>query len=319
MHTLQRVAFACVIGGTLAVVPGLAFAQQKFPAKPIRIVVPATPGGTSDIWARLVGMKMGDNWGQPVVIENRVPAIVSYAMVAKASADGYTLLAAGPGVAAQPAVMPNLPYNSLRDFVGASVIGYSNVVVIVPPGIGVKTVKDLIAYAQARPGKIFYATTVVGQADYFTVERFRFAAGIKAQHVAFKGQPEFLIEIAAGRAHFATAGLTAAMSLIKDGKLVALAQQVAVLPGVPLAAEVLPAWKQMGRHALLVPTGTPMAIRQQLSKEVVRILSLPDVRERLNAVGFHITPTTPEETDARIRADIEGYAQAAKDIGLKPN
>ncbi len=306
----------------VAVLTGVTFeahAQQKFPTKPIRILVPATPGGTSDIWARLVGLKMSDNWGQPVVIENRVPAIVSYAAAAKASADGYTLLAAGPGVAAQPAVMPNLPYNSLRDFVGASVIGYSNVVVVVPPGIGVKTVKELIAYAQARPGKIFYATTVVGQADYFTVERFRFAAGIKAQHVAYKGQAEFLIEIAAGRAHFATAGLTAAMSLIRDGKLVPLMQQVAVLPGVPLASDALPEWKQMGRHALLVPTGTPMPIRRQLSKEVARILSLPDVRERLNAVGFHITPTTPEETDTKIRDDVAGYANAAKDIGLKSN
>jgi tripartite-type tricarboxylate transporter receptor subunit TctC len=319
MHTLLRMASTCVVGVSLATLSGPASTQQKYPTRAMRIIVPTTPGGTNDIWARLVGTKISDNWGQPMVLENRVPGIVAYATAAKATADGYTLLAAGPGSAAQEALVPNLPFKTVRDFAGASVIGYSNVVVVVPPTIGVKTVKELIAYAQARPGKIFYATSVVGGADHFTVERFRAAAGIKAQHVAFKGQSEFLIEIAAGRAHFATAGLTGALPLIRDGKMVALMQQVPVLPGVPLAKDVLPEFQQMGRHSLLVPTGTPMAIRQQLSKEVARIVNLPDIRERLQAVGFHITPTTPEETDALLRSDAAAYAKAAKDIGLKPN
>ena len=217
-------------------------AQQKFPTKPIRIVLGGTPGSTPDILARLIGNKMSENWGQPVVIDNR-PGVIAYSMVAKSAPDGYTLVLAAPSIAIRAALVPNLPYDTLKDFAGITEIGFSNVVVVVGPGLGVKSVKELVAYADARPGKMFFATAAAGGADHMTVERFKFAAGIKAQHVSFKGQAESLIETAAGRSHFTTAGLTAALSFIQDGKLVALVQLVPGLPGVPLAADVVPQWK----------------------------------------------------------------------------
>ena len=318
MRTFLRLAFAYVLGVSIAVVSGLASAQQKFPAKPIRIMVGSTPGATPDILARLIGNKMSEHWGQAVVIDNR-PAVIAYSTVAKSTPDGYTLMLTSPAIAVRAALVPNLPYDTLKDFAGVTEIGYSNTVVVVGPGLGVKSVKELVAYAQARPGKMFFATAAAGGTDHLTAERFKFAAGIKAQHVSFKGQAESLIETVAGRSHFTTAGLTAALSFIKDGKLVALAQLLPGLPGVPLAADVVPQWKQMGSQAIIAPAGTPLAIRQLISTEVARILNLPDIRERLNAVAFHIAPTTPEEHERKLRSDIAAFAKAVKDIGLKSN
>ncbi len=317
MHTFPRAAF--VIGVSLAAVSGLASAQQKFPTKPIRIVVNAAPGATPDILARLIGMKMSDHLGQPVVVDNRAPAVVANALVAKAAPDGYTLLQTSASIAIRAAMFTNLPYDTLKDFAGVSEIGNSNTVVVTSPAFGVKSVKELIAYASARPGKIYFATPAAGGADHMNIERFRLAAGIKAQHVSFKGPAESMIEVIAARAHFTTTGLTAAMPYIKDGKLVALVQRAPGLPGVPLAEEVLPEWKQIGAHAILAPAGTPLAIRTQLGKEIARIMSLPDIRQRLDAVSFRIYTTTPEEHERRLRADIEAYVKVMKDIGLKPN
>jgi tripartite-type tricarboxylate transporter receptor subunit TctC len=153
-------------------------------------------------------------------------------------------------------------------------------------------------------------------------ERFRAAAGIKAQHVGFKGQPEFLIEIVAGRVHFGSAGLGPALGHIKDGRLIALAvatpQRSPILPDVPSAPEVLPGWGRDGSQAWLAPAGTPRAIRQQLSEEMRRILALPEIRERLQNIGFQIAPSTPEQHEKNLRADIEAFARVVREAGLKP-
>lgn len=296
----------------------MALAQPKYPSKPIRFVVTGTAGSATDIWARLIGNKLSESWGQPIVIDNRAP-IIGTGLVAKSQPDGYTLLSTGGTIAVRAVLTSNLPYDILKDFAGVTEIGFSNTLVVVSPGLGVRSVKELIAYAQARPGKILNATGAVGDIIHLTSERFKFAAGIKSQHVSFKGAAESLIETAAGRAHFTTSGQTAALPFIKDGKLVALVQQAPGLPGVPLAADVVPQWTQMGHQLILAPKGTPLAIRLQLSKEVARILSLPDVRERLNTLAFHIVTSTPDEHERNRREELAAFAMAAKDIGLKPN
>ncbi len=294
-------------------------AADRYPNKPIRIVVGSTPGATPDVLARLIGAKLGESWGQSVVIENRVPSVVGYNAVAKSTPDGYTLLLASPALAIRAVVATNLPYDTLKDFAGVTEIGYSNVVVVVGPGLGVKSFKELVEFANARPGKIFNATGVVGGADHLTAERFKHFAGIKAKPVSFKGSVEALIEASAGRAHFSSTGLAAAMPLIQDGRLIPLVQYVPMLPDVPLAADVVPGWKAMGAQSVVVRSGTPMAIRQRLSKEVGRILALPDVRERLSKVAFHITPSTPEAHDKKLREDIAAFAAIVKEIGLQAN
>lgn len=303
--------------GLIADQAAAADAADRYPSRPIRIIVGTTPGATPDILARLVGAKLGESWRQPVVVENRAPAVIGYNGVAKSTPDGHTLLLAAPSLAIQAVVSRNLPYDTLKDFSGVTEIGFSNVVVVVGPGLGVKSVKELIAFANARPGKVFNATGVVGGADHLTAERFKYFAGIKAKAVSFKGSVEALIEASAGRAQFSSTGLTAAMPLIQDGKLIPLVQYVAMLPNVPVAADVVPGWKPMGAQSIVVRSGTPMAIRQKLSREVGRILAMPDVRERLSGVAFHITPSTPEEHDRKLRADIAAFAAIVKEIGLQ--
>jgi tripartite-type tricarboxylate transporter receptor subunit TctC len=309
---------AFCISCCVAMFAPIALAQQKYPSKPIRLVVTGTAGSTTDIWARLISNKMSEGWGQPAVIDNRIP-VIGFSLVAKSPSDGYTLLATGGTMAVRAVLTDNLPYDTIGDFAGVTEIGFSNTLVVVSPGLGVKSVKELVAYAEARPGKILNATGATGDIIFLTSERFKHAAGIKSQHVSFKGAAESLIETVAGRAHFTTSGQTSAMSFIKDGKLVALVQQAPGLPGVPLAADVVPQWKQMGRQAILAPTGTPLAIRQQISKEVARILSLPDVRERLNTLAFHVVTSTPEVHERNRREEIAAFAKLVKDIGLKPN
>jgi tripartite-type tricarboxylate transporter receptor subunit TctC len=319
MRPAQWIVSALIGFGLLADQTLAADAAARYPGRPIRIVVGSTPGATPDVLARMIGAKLGESWGQPVVIENRVPSVVGYNAVAKSTPDGYTLLLASPALAIRAVVSANLPYDTVKDFAGTTELGFSNVVVVVGPGLGVKSLKELVQYVNARPGKIFNATGVVGGADHLTAERFKHFAGIKAKHVSFKGSVEALIEASAGRATFSSTGLAAAMPLIQDGRLIPLVQYVPMLPDVPIAADVVPGWKPMGAQSIVVRSGTPMAIRQKLSKEVGRILALPDVRERLSAVAFHITPSTPEEHDKKLRADIAAFAAIVKEIGLQVN
>jgi len=318
MKACQALAIAAVLSC------GHAHAQPKqtFPVKPIRLVVAFSPGGTPDTLARMIGPKMSETWKQPVVIENRPGAggAIAAAIVAKAAPDGYTLLQTSPAFAITAALSPNLPYDPVKDFTGVVQIGYSTTVLVASPALGVKSVKELIALANAQPGKIFYGSAGAGSATHMNAERFKLAAGIKAVHVGFKGQAEFLLEIAANRIHYGVAGLGPAITFIKDGRLVALAvalpQRSAVLPDVPAAPEVLPGWGRDGSQAMLAPAGTPRHIVAEINKEVVRILALREIRERLQSYDFHIAPSTPEEFDKIMRADIEVFRQVGKAAGL---
>jgi tripartite-type tricarboxylate transporter receptor subunit TctC len=283
------------------------------------------PGSPSDILARTLGPKMSESWGQPVVIENRGGAAgqIAASIVAKAPADGYTLLLISAQFAIGAALQTNLPYDPRKDFAGVTQLGYSTSALMVPPALGVKTVKEFIAYAQARPGQIFFSSGGAGSSTHINAERFRYAAGIKAVHVGFKGTPEALIEVLAGRVHYCMVGLGASLPAIRDGRVVALAvstpQRSPLLPDVPAMPEVISGFGRDGSHSLLAPAGTPRPVLNQISKEVARIFALPDVKERLQALGFHLDPTTPEEHDRILRAQIETFAQVAKLVGLKPN
>ncbi len=189
------------------------------------------------------------------------------------------------------------------------------------PALGVKSVKDFIALAQAKPGQILFSSGGAGSATHINAERFRFAAGIKAVHVGFKGTPDALIEVLAGRVHYCMVGLGSALPFIRDGRLLALAvstpQRSPLLPDVPAMAEVLPGFGRDGSHSLFAPAGTPRPILNKVSKEVARIFDLPDVKERLQAMGFHLAPSTPEEHDRILRDQIETFSQVARLVGLK--
>ena len=326
-------ATALVTGIALAAAPGTSRAQQNpstssgqvFPIKPIRLVVSTTAGGQPDGIARMIAQKMSERWGRPVIMDNRPGAggALAGSMVAKAAPDGYTLYYTLPNFAISAVLQPNLPYDTFKDFAGITQIGFSANILIVSSALGVKSVKELIALAKAQPGKLIFGSSSTGSASHLSGARFNLAAGIKVVHVAFKGGPETMIEVLGGRTHYTVATLGVALPFIQDGKVVALAmtaqRRTPVLPDVPSLAEMLSEFKQPETsHGLFAPAGTPRPVVNQINKEVARILDLPDIKERLQAIGFVITPSTPEECDKILRAQIESLSKLVRDAGLQP-
>ena len=324
MRVSHVLALGIVIAAGIAatVTPGFAQTGQNFPSKPVRMLTGAY-GSPSDILARTLGPKMSESWGQPVVVDNRAgeAGTIAAAILAKAVPDGYTLLLISAQFTIGAALHSNLPYDALKDFAGVTQIGFSTSALFVAPALGVKSVKEFVALAQAKPGQILFSSGGAGSSTHINAERFRFAAGIKAVHVGFKGTPDALIEVLAGRIHYCIVGLGSALPFIKDGRLLALAvstpQRSPLLPDVPAMAEVLPGFGRDGSHSLLAPAGTPRPVLNQISKEVARILDLPDVKERLHAMSFHLAPSTPEEHDRILRVQIETFSEVAKLVGLK--
>ncbi|MBI3918213.1 MAG: tripartite tricarboxylate transporter substrate binding protein [Betaproteobacteria bacterium] len=321
----HRLAIAVMTAAAFAAAPVLVQAQQKFPSKPIRLVVSTTAGGQPDTLARMIGHKMSENWGQAVVIDNRPGGggILAASMVAKAAPDGHTLLYALPNFVISPALQPSVPYDPFKDFAGAAHIGTSTNILVASPALGVKSVKDFIALAKGQPGKLIFASSPTGSASHLTGARFNFIAGIKVVHVAFKGGPDATIEVLAGRSHYHVGTMGVTLPFIKEGKLVALAvtspQRAPVLPDVPALGETMSEFKRPETsHGLLAPAGTPRPILNQLSKEVSRIFDLPDVKERVQSISFVTAPSTPEEYDKIRNGQFEAVSKLVRDAGLRP-
>lgn len=315
---------AALLAGAVLTTAAHAQSAEKYPVKPVRMLSGAF-GSPSDIAARTLGPKLSDMWGKPVVIENRPGAAgtIAAALLSQAAPDGYTLLLISAQFAIGAALTPNLPYDPIKDFVGVTQIGYSTSVLPVLPTLGPKTLKEFIAYAQARPGKILFSSGGGGSSTHLAAERFNFAAGIKAVHVGFKGTPDALIEVAGGRVQYCLVGLGSALSLIRNGRLLPLAvstpQRSLLLPDVPAIEEVLPGYGHDGSHSLLAPAGTPMALRNKISRDVARVFEQPDVKEKMKAQDYHLVPTTPLEHDKILRAQIQSFVDIARRVGLKSN
>lgn len=311
---------AAIAVGTGA--PASAQTQQKYPWKPIRIVCGFSPGSTTDITARMIGPKLSDLWGQPVVIENRSGAgsTLASGMVAKATPDGHTLLVVSSSFAITAVINKSLPYDPLKDLRGVAQIGSTTGLLAVPSSLGVKSVKELIALAQAKPGEIMFGSAGPGSGLHMTAERFNLLAGIKTVHIPFRGQPEMLVDMIAGRIHYGIPGLAPALPFLKDGRLLALAvvnpKRSPLLPNVPAMAEILPEFQRDAAHALMAPARTPTPIVKQISADVARVLDMPDVKERMASMAFDPAPTSPEEFDRIVRAQIDIFTKVAKSAGL---
>jgi tripartite-type tricarboxylate transporter receptor subunit TctC len=319
MSKLGRVA-SCIL---LAALSGTALAQ--FPTKPVRLVVSTTAGSQPDSLARLFGQKLSESWGQPVVVDNRPGAQGTLAAtpVSKAAPDGHTLLYALPNFAIGAVLQSNLPYDPLKDFTGITQIGFTTNVLVVTPTLGVKTVNNFIALAKGQPGKFIFGTSPTGSAAHLSGARFNVVAGIKAVHVAFKGGPEATIEVLAGRIHYHVGTMGVLLPFVKDGKLVALAvlspQRASALPDVPALGETLPEFKRPDTsHGLLAPAGTPRAVVNRINKEMARVLVLPDVKERTQAISYVVDASTPEEYNQILRAQIKALTKLVSDAGLRP-
>ena len=303
--------------------PAIALAQN-FPAKPIRMVMSTTAGSQPDAIARMIAQKMSERWGRPVIVDNRPGAggALAAPLVAKAAPDGHTLLYVLPNFVISPALHPGFNYSSLKEFAGIGQIGFSTNLLVATPSLGAKTINDFITVAKAQPGKIIFGSSATGSASHLSGMRFNTLAGIKVVHVAFKGGPDAAIEILGGRTHYTVATLGVALAFIKEGKLLALAvttpQRTPVLPGVPSLSELMPEFKNTETsHGLLAPAGTPLPIRQQISKELARDLDLPDIKERLNTIGYVIAPSTPEAYDKILRDQFETVVKLVQDAGLR--
>ncbi|HEV8097124.1 MAG TPA: tripartite tricarboxylate transporter substrate binding protein, partial [Burkholderiales bacterium] len=270
----MKLVFAAII----ALAP-LAAAAQAFPSKPIRIIVPFTPGSATDTIARPVAEKLSAALGQPVLAENRPGAggTIGIGVLAKSPPDGYTLGVVSTGHVVNPVLYSSLPYDTLKDFSGVAPLAGQPSVLVVSPALGVKTVRDLVAMAKAKPGELNYATAGVGSAAHISAEKFRMAAGIDAVHVPFKGSPESITETMGGRTQFTWTPLSTAVGQIRGGQLLALAVSTAhrspTLPEVPTIAEAgFPRGEFNFWVGMLAPANTPREVLARLNAEVQRAL-----------------------------------------------
>ena len=319
---IGRLAASLCVLWTIA--SGAVHAQTPYPSRAIRFIVPFSPGSASDILARAVGDKLAQSWGQPVIVENRPGAggTIATGLVAKAEPDGYSLIVVSAGHVVNPAIYDNLAYDTLKDLAGVVPLANLPAVLVVPPSQGARSVKDLVNAAKARPGQFNFVSGGVGSASHVNAEKFRFSAGIAAVHVPLKGAPEMALELMAGRADFGFMPLIAALPLIKDGKLVALAvssgKRAAVLLEVPTMAEAGEPGGQFDFWiGLLAPARTPRDIVSRLNREIGRILELPDVRERLARLGAEQMRMDPEQFDAYMAAELKTLGAVMREAGVK--
>ena len=297
---------------------------QAYPSKPIRVLIGFSAGSEIDTIGRLVAQKMGEGLGQQLVVENRTGAGGSLAagQVAAAPADGYTLLINSVSHAAIQGLYSKLAFDTVRDFAGISQLTSAPNVLVVAPSLGIRTPGELIALARQKPGQVNFASAGVGSGTHMTLEQFRLATGIQVAHVPYKGVPEVLADTATGRVHVAFAPIGNVLGMVKDGRLVPLAVSTAArspaLPEVPALAETaVPGldWDQW--YGMFAPAKTPRAIVSQLSKEVARVLALPDMRERIANRGSVPKPTTPEEFDAFVRAEVQKVGKVIRDGNIR--
>lgn len=309
----------------LAVLPGLSGAQQPaFPAKPVRVVSATAPGSQPDSIARLLIPKLSEQWGKPVIMDNRTGGggLLASSLVAKATADGHTLLYSLPNFVISPALQPGITFPPLSDFVAIGQIGFSTNILVAAPSLGIRNIKEFIALARAQPGKLIIASTGPGTAGHLSGTRFNLLAGIKAVAVAYKGGPEVMIEVISGRSHYSVSTMGSALPFVKEGKLVPLAvttpKRAAVLPEVPSLGEIQAEFRQSETsHGLLAPAGTPRAVVRQISRDVARVLELPDIRERLQAINFEIAPSTPEAHEKILRDQMQMISALVVAAGLR--
>ena len=300
-------------------------AQAQYPTKPVRMIVAFTAGSETDYLARIVSQKLGEQWGQQVVVENRAGAggVLATSAVLAAPADGYTLLTHSMAHAISPAVHSKLPYD-VRDVAGVSQIAGVPNVLVVAPGQGIASIKELIAAARQKPGQLTFGSAGVGSGMHINGEQFRLAAEIQVVHVSYKGGPEALTDLLGGRISFVFSPIGLAIPLVKDRKLVALgvtpAVRSAALPDVPTIAEAgVPGFEFDTWYGILAPAATPKTIVAKISSDIARALALPDVQERFATRGAVPKASTPDEFDNFIRSEIAKLGKVIKAADIKPN
>ena len=317
----SRLAALLLIG----LVPAIA-AAQAWPTKPVRMIVPFPAGGATDVVARLLAQKLGESWAQSVIVENRAGAggNVGGDAAAHSPADGYTLfMASGSIVTANPYMYKSMSFDPAKDLVAITNVASGPQVIIVNPDGPFKTLRDLLAYAKANPGKLTFGSAGIGTQTHLAAENFAYSAGIDMTHVPYKGESYAITDVMGANIQLAVINLSAALNFIKAGKLRALAvtsrERSPLLPDVPAAAETLPGFENAGWFGLLAPTGTPHDVVDKVYRDSAKILGSDDFRAKLAQQGMGPVANTPAEFAAAIREESARWAKVIKERGLQAN
>jgi tripartite-type tricarboxylate transporter receptor subunit TctC len=322
MGKVRRRQFLIAAGALLAA--PLARAQGAFPSRPIRIIVPASPGGAADILSRTIAQKLADAWGQPVLVDNRTGAagIIGAEAAAKAPNDGYTIMMGFAGViAVNPSLYKTLPYDSVKDYAPVALVALSPLMLVVHPAVPAYSVNELIALAKAKPGQLNFASTGSGSTQHLSAELFKSMAGIDMTHIPYKGSSLAYPDLLAGNVSLMFENMLSMLPNAKSGKVRALAvtgtKRSAAMPDLPTVADSVPGFSAVGWYGVLAPAGTDAAIVNKLSAEINRILKLPEVSERLSSLGAEPSGSTPEEFAAHIRTEIAKWGKVVRDSGAR--
>ena len=324
MKYTRRAALAC-LGCMAALSPMLVNAQGTYPNKPIRVIVPFAAGSTTDIIARAIADKMGQSMGQTLVIDNRGGAsgTIGQQVVATAAADGYTIMIHSSSHTVSPSTFAKLPFNTVGDFAGITPISSTPNVLVISPSKNIKTLKELLAAAKAKPGTLNYASAGQGSATHLNAEKFKMAANINAINIPFKGSAEAVTEVMSGRVDYYFSPIAPVIGQIKEGQLLALAvgspKRASALPDVPTTLESgVPGSEFNFWIGMMAPAKTPRDIVNRLHDEVTKALASPEVKERFTRLGADAWTMKPEQFDAYIKDEIVANAALVKAAGLSP-
>jgi tripartite-type tricarboxylate transporter receptor subunit TctC len=320
MKTLLRAAALTlfVLTGTSEGAPA-----QTYPDKPIRLVVPFSAGGTTDILARAVGQKLGEHLGQQVVVDNKPGAggNIGSDIVAKSAPDGYTLVMGTVGThAINASLYKKMPYDHIKDFVPVSLVALVPNILVVHPSVPANSVKELIAYAKANPGKLNFASSGNGTSIHLSGELFKTTAGVEMTHVPYKGSAPAVTDLLGGQVQLMFDNMPSALPHVKAGKLKALgvttAKRFPAAPDIPTIAEAgVPGYEASSWFGVLAPAGTPKEIVNKLSSEIAKILQTPEIKERLLSQGAEPVGNTPDQFTAFIKAETAKWAKVVKESG----
>jgi len=319
MRDISRVALsliACLAAG--------ASPAQDYPARPVRMVVPFSPGGSTDVLARIVGQKLTERSGQPVIIENRAGAggNIGAEQVARSAPDGYTLLLGGVPHAISASLYSKLPYDMARDLTAIAEVASFPSAIVLHPSLPANSVKELIALARARPGQLSFGSAGIGSPNHLSLELFQAMAGVRMVHVPYKGSGQLVGDLLAGQVQLASMGLPVAVPHVQSGKLRAIAVTGAarspLLPEVPTVSEAgLPGFEVTSWYGVFGPAGLPADIVVKLNSEIGSAVTAAEVKERLAALGAEPSVKSPDQFGRYVRQEITKWAKVVKDSGAK--
>ena len=310
------------IGLMIASLPGIA--QKDFPARPVRIIVPFPPGGSTDPMARMIATRLNERWGESVVVDNRPGGntIIGYSVVAKSQPDGYTMGWASSALLTNPSLMPHSPYDVVKDFAGIATAAKNRNMLVVHPSLPVTSVKELIALAKAKPGQLTYGSSGIGTTVHLSGALFNIVTGVDIRHIPYKGSGPLSTDLLSGRVDLSFQVPITVMAFVASGKLRPIAisgeTRSSALPDVPTYTEAgLPGFGLLSWSGLVAPTGVPKQLQSKIASDMASILALPVTQDFMTKQGAEPFVSTPEQTAALIKADVARYAKIIKDANIK--